>query len=78
MGTPRERRSCGPKAVERWGVERMTNREIRLKSDRGFTLTELMVSLVISGVLMTAVYAVFNSQQKSYAVQDQLPPRTRI
>ena len=50
----------------------MTNREIRLKSDRGFTLTELMVSLVISGVLMTAVYAVFNSQQKSYAVQDQL------
>jgi type IV pilus assembly protein PilW len=43
-----------------------------MKWDRGFTLTELMVSLVISGVLMTAVYAVFNSQQKSYAVQDQL------
>jgi type IV pilus assembly protein PilW len=50
----------------------MTSGEIRLKSDRGFTLTELMVSLVISGVLMTAVYAVFNSQQKSYAMQDQL------
>jgi len=50
----------------------MTSGEIRLKSDSGFTLTELMVSLVISGVLMTAVYAVFNSQQKSYAVQDQL------
>ncbi len=43
-----------------------------MKGDKGFTLTELMVSLVISGVLMTAVYAVFNSQQKSYAVQDQL------
>lgn len=43
-----------------------------MKWERGFTLTELMVSLVISGVLMTAVYAVFNSQQKSYAVQDQL------
>jgi type IV pilus assembly protein PilW len=46
-----------------WGV---------MKWNRGFTLTELMVSLVISGVLMTAVYAVFNSQEKSYAVQEQL------
>jgi type IV pilus assembly protein PilW len=43
-----------------------------MKGDKGFTLTELMVSLVISGVLMTGVYSVFNSQQKSYAVQDQL------
>jgi len=43
-----------------------------MKGETGFTLTELMVSLVISGVLMTGVYAVFNSQQKSYAVQDQL------
>jgi type IV pilus assembly protein PilW len=50
----------------------MTSQGIQRKRESGFTLTELMVSLVISGVLMTSVYAVFNSQQKSYAVQDQL------
>jgi type IV pilus assembly protein PilW len=48
-----------------------------MKGDKGFTLTELMVSLVISGVLMTAVYAVFNAQEKSYAVQDQLAAATQ-
>ena len=38
----------------------------------GFTLVELLVALVISGVLMTAVYTTFQAQQNSYLVQEQV------
>ena len=37
----------------------------------GFTLTEVLVSLVIAGVVMGAVYSAYYSQQKSYRNQEQ-------
>ncbi|MDY0268509.1 prepilin-type N-terminal cleavage/methylation domain-containing protein [Trichloromonas sp.] len=39
---------------------------------RGFTLVEILIALAISGLLLTAVYAAFQSQQKSYLAQDQV------
>ncbi len=39
---------------------------------RGLTLIELVVAMAIAGIVMTAAYAVFLLQQKSYAVQDQV------
>ena len=39
---------------------------------KGFTLIELMVALVLSFILVGAIYGTFTSQQKSYTVQDQV------
>lgn len=39
---------------------------------KGFTLVEVLIALAISGLLMTAVYSAFQSQQKSYLAQDQV------
>ena len=39
---------------------------------RGLTLIELMVGLAISFIVIAAVYRTFISQQKTYAVQDQV------
>lgn len=41
------------------------------KTHYGFTLIELMVSLVLAGIVSTAVYRTFNSQHKSYIVQER-------
>jgi type IV pilus assembly protein PilW len=41
-------------------------------SNHGFTLIELLVGMAISGVVMTAVYSTYYSQQKSYTVQEQV------
>lgn len=40
--------------------------------NRGVTLIELLIALVISGVLIAALYGTFISQQKTYIVQDQV------
>ncbi len=40
--------------------------------NKGFTLVEVLVSLVISGVLISGVYSAFETQQKSYVVQEQV------
>ena len=37
----------------------------------GFTLTEVLVAMVISAVLTTAVYQTFHSQQRSYTLQSE-------
>ena len=37
---------------------------------KGFTLIEMLVSMLVAGILMTGVFSAFNTQQKSYAVQD--------
>ena len=42
------------------------------KKSTGFTLVELLVALSVSGVIMTAVYAAYQSQQKSYVVQEEV------
>jgi len=48
------------------------NMNIRLKEDKGVTLIELLIALVISGVLIAALYRTFIGQQKTYIVQDQV------
>jgi len=40
--------------------------------NKGFTLVELLVTLVISGLLMTAIYTAFKAQQDSYLAQEQV------
>jgi type IV pilus assembly protein PilW len=42
------------------------------KKDRGVTLIELMIVLVIAAVLVAGVYSLFITQHRSYAVQDQV------
>lgn len=43
-----------------------------MKTDKGFTLIELMITIVISTVIMSAVYVVHISQQNTYLVQEQV------
>lgn len=43
-----------------------------LKKNKGITLIELMVALVISGLLIAGLYRTFISQQKTYTVQEQV------
>jgi len=40
--------------------------------NKGFTLVELLVTLVISGLLMSAIYTAFKAQQDSYLAQEQV------
>ena len=40
--------------------------------ETGFTLIELLVAMVIAAIVMTSVYSVYYSQQKSYIVQEQV------
>jgi type IV pilus assembly protein PilW len=40
-------------------------------SETGFTLIELLIALVLSIVIVGAVYATFNSQQKSFSLTNQ-------
>lgn len=42
------------------------------KEEMGFTMVELLVTLVLTGVVMAAVYTSFASQQKVYLAQDDV------
>jgi type IV pilus assembly protein PilW len=42
------------------------------KHQAGFTLTEVMISLALAGIVMGAVYSAFQSQQSTYKTQDQV------
>ncbi len=42
-----------------------------MRNQSGFTLVELLIALVLSVVIVGAVYATFNSQQKSFNVTNQ-------
>ena len=42
------------------------------KKERGLTLVELMVVLAMFGMILSAMYNMFNFQQKSYSVQDNV------
>ncbi len=42
------------------------------KKNPGFTLVELLVAVSISAIIMTGVYAAYNSQNKSYVVQEEV------
>jgi type IV pilus assembly protein PilW len=39
---------------------------------QGFTLIELLVAMVIAAIVMTSVYSVYYSQQKSYITQEEV------
>ncbi|UCG79761.1 MAG: prepilin-type N-terminal cleavage/methylation domain-containing protein, partial [Desulfobacterales bacterium] len=41
-------------------------------SNQGFTLTELLVAMTISGIVAAGIYSTFYSQQKSYTTQEQV------
>lgn len=43
-----------------------------MNKNAGFTLIEILITLVISGILMTSVYAAFKAQQDSYLAQEQV------
>jgi type IV pilus assembly protein PilW len=40
------------------------------KGNEGFTLTELLVAMVIAAVVMSAIYSAYLSQQKAYGVTE--------
>jgi type IV pilus assembly protein PilW len=42
------------------------------RKEPGFTLVELLVAMAMTAVVMTAVYSLYESQQKSYTAQDQV------
>jgi len=49
------------------------NKRMHIKSDRkGFTLVELLIAMAISGIVAGAIYTAFQSQQKSYLIQEQV------
>jgi len=45
---------------------------IKIKEGRGVTLVELMIALMMSGILIAALYRTFIVQQKTYTVQEQV------
>jgi type IV pilus assembly protein PilW len=47
------------------------NRSV-FKKKNGLTLIELLIALVLSGILIAALYQLFIRQQKTYTVQDQV------
>jgi type IV pilus assembly protein PilW len=51
-------------------MERVKRNKGNLQS--GFSLVELLVAMAITGVVMTAVYKIYTTQQDSYLVQEQV------
>jgi type IV pilus assembly protein PilW len=45
---------------------------IQHNPQHGFTLIEILVTMVIVGIVMTAIYSVYASQQKSYLTQEKV------
>jgi type IV pilus assembly protein PilW len=43
-----------------------------MKNDDGFTLTELLVAMAVTGVVMAGIYSSYHTQQKSYLAQEQV------
>lgn len=44
-----------------------------LKLNRnGFTLVELMIVVALSGVVLSAIYSLFQTQQRSYIIQEDV------
>lgn len=50
----------------------MKNNNPRYLNNKGFTLTELLVAMGLSAVVMASVGAIYYQQQKSFLVQEQL------
>ena len=43
-----------------------------MRSNDGFTIVEFLVAMVISLIVMSSIYSVYRSQQKSYIAQEQV------
>ena len=43
-----------------------------MKNNQGFTLVEMMISVAIFGIVMAGIYQTYDSQQKTYIVQEQI------
>ncbi len=49
------------------------NKTRHIKSNKnGFTLVELLIAMAISGIVAGAIFTAFQSQQKSYLIQEQV------
>jgi type IV pilus assembly protein PilW len=46
--------------------------KLQYGSEQGFTLVELLAAMVIAAIVMSAIYSVYASQQKSYMTQEQV------
>ncbi|MCI5141126.1 MAG: prepilin-type N-terminal cleavage/methylation domain-containing protein [Candidatus Electrothrix sp. ATG1] len=46
--------------------------ERRLRNQSGFTFIEMMVAMVIASFVFAGIYGVYNIQQRSYTVQEQV------
>lgn len=47
-------------------------RRVELMKNAGFSLVELLVALVVGGIIITATYMLFISNQRTYLMQDEL------
>lgn len=54
------------------GNQTMKKKMSKWVNKRGFTLVELLVAMGISGIVMTGIYTLYYSQQRSYAAQEQV------
>ena len=43
-----------------------------MKNNQGFTLVEMMIAVAIFGIVMAGIYQTYDSQQKTYIVQEQI------
>lgn len=50
----------------------MRRHQVLRLNNRGFTLAELLIGLFVSGIVMTTILSAYYSQNKSYAVQEQM------
>jgi type IV pilus assembly protein PilW len=50
----------------------MNNKNQKRLTDQGFTLVELLVAMLITLVVMGAIFLTFKSQQDTYVIQDQI------
>ncbi|MDF1592336.1 MAG: prepilin-type N-terminal cleavage/methylation domain-containing protein [Desulfobacterales bacterium] len=42
------------------------------KNDNGFTLVEILVAMVVSGLVLSGIYSTYQSQQRSYILQEEI------
>ena len=43
-----------------------------MKGEKGFTLAEMLVAMVVAGLVMTAAYATYMTQSRSYKTNEQM------